>query len=109
LFAVGVNSLLALMAPLFIGYGFLGLVIPSAAVLSLEHHGEIAGTASALMGSIQMIVGSALMALAGLFANGNPEPMVFGIAGCAVGAFLVAQISLKRVAAAPTAGLLQSG
>jgi DHA1 family bicyclomycin/chloramphenicol resistance-like MFS transporter len=99
LFAAGVDSLFALMAPLFIGYGFLGLVIPSTAVLSLEHHGAIAGTASALMGALQMIIGSSIMALAGLFANGTPKPMVFGIAACAVAAFLVTQFALRRVAA----------
>jgi DHA1 family bicyclomycin/chloramphenicol resistance-like MFS transporter len=97
LFALGAGSLFALMAPLFIGYGFLGLVIPTTAVLSLEHHGAIAGTASALMGALQMIIGSATMALAGLFADGTPTPMVFGIAACAVAAFLVTQFALRRV------------
>jgi len=97
IFAGGADNLFALMVPLFIGYGFLGLVIPTTAVLALEHHGAIAGTASALMGSIQMIVGSAIMALAGLFANGDPQPMAYGIAGCAIAAFLVTQFALKRV------------
>ncbi len=99
LFATGANSLIALMAPLFIGYGFLGLVIPTSAVLALEHHGAIAGTASALMGSLQMIIGSAIMALAGLFANGTPKPMAFGIAACAVASFVAAVSSLRRVSA----------
>lgn len=98
-FAAGIDNLFALMAPLFIGYGFLGLVIPTTAVLALEHHGAIAGTASALMGALQMIIGSAVMALAGLFANGLPQPMVFGIAACAVAALLVTQLALRRVAA----------
>jgi len=98
-FASGIDNLFALMAPLFIGYGFLGLVIPTTAVLALEHHGAIAGTASALMGALQMIIGSAVMALAGLFANGMPQPMVYGIAACAVAAFLVTQLALRRVAA----------
>ncbi len=31
-------------------FGFLGLVVPSTAVLALDRHGAIAGTASALMG-----------------------------------------------------------
>jgi DHA1 family bicyclomycin/chloramphenicol resistance-like MFS transporter len=103
LFASGIDNLFALMAPLFIGYGFLGLVIPTTAVLALEHHGAIAGTASALMGALQMIIGSAVMALAGLFANGMPQPMVYGVAACAVAAFLVTQLALRRVAAAPVA------
>jgi DHA1 family bicyclomycin/chloramphenicol resistance-like MFS transporter len=98
-FAAGIDNLFALMAPLFIGYGFLGLVIPTTAVLALEHHGAIAGTASALMGALQMIIGSAVMALAGLFANGMPQPMAYGIAACAVAAFLVTQLALRRVAA----------
>ncbi len=51
LFALGSDSLPLMMAFLFIGYGFLGLVLPSSAVLSLEEHGNIAGTASALMGA----------------------------------------------------------
>jgi DHA1 family bicyclomycin/chloramphenicol resistance-like MFS transporter len=103
LFALGINGLLALMGPLFIGYGFLGLVIPASAVLALERHGEIAGTASALMGSLQMIVGSAAMALAGLFANGKPEPMAFGVAACATGAFLVTWLTLRHTAPAEAA------
>lgn len=99
LFAMGVNSLIALMAPLFIGYGFLGLVIPTSAVLALELHGAIAGTASALMGSLQMIIGSAIMALAGLFANGTPKPMAFGIAACAVASFIAASYSVRHASA----------
>ncbi len=98
-FAAGVDNLFALMAPLFVGYGFLGLVIPTTAVLALEHHGAIAGTASALMGALQMIIGSAIMALAGLFADGTPRPMVFGIAACAIAAFVATQVALRRVRA----------
>jgi DHA1 family bicyclomycin/chloramphenicol resistance-like MFS transporter len=94
LMTLGADSLALMMALLFVGYGFLGVVIPAAAVLSLEHHGEIAGTASALMGSIQMVTGAAVMAVAGLFTNGAPQPMVIGIAACAVTAFLVTQIAL---------------
>ncbi len=92
----GVNSLFVMMGFLFVGYGFLGLVLPTTAVLAMEHHGEIAGTASALMGSLQMIVGSVMMALAGFFADGTPQPMILGIAGCAVGSFLVAQFALRK-------------
>jgi MFS transporter, DHA1 family, multidrug resistance protein len=107
LFASGINSLLALMLPLFVGYGFLGLVIPTSAVLALEHHGEIAGTASALMGSLQMIIGSALMALAGLFANGGPEPMVFAIAACATATLLVTWLTLKHAGPAQSMAIAE--
>jgi DHA1 family bicyclomycin/chloramphenicol resistance-like MFS transporter len=40
------------------------------------------------------VTGAAVMAVAGLFTNGAPQPMVIGIAACAVTAFLVTQIAL---------------
>jgi DHA1 family bicyclomycin/chloramphenicol resistance-like MFS transporter len=92
----GVDGLVVMIVFLFIGYGFLGLVIPSSAVLSLEDHGEIAGTASALMGSLQMVIGAAIMGFVGIFANGTPRPMLLGIAGCAIAAFIVAQVALRK-------------
>ena len=50
---------------LFVGYGFLGLVIPTTSVLAMEEHGEIAGTASALMGTLHFATGAVAMAVAG--------------------------------------------
>jgi hypothetical protein len=41
------------------------------------------------------------MAVAGLFADGAPQPMVIGIAACGVAAFLVAQIALRRSVKVP--------
>ncbi|MEQ1950430.1 multidrug effflux MFS transporter [Mesorhizobium sp. CN2-181] len=82
--ATGVESLAFMAVALFIGYGFLGLVIPTTSVLAMEDHGEIAGTASALMGTLHMITGVAAMTVTGLFANGLPMPMISGIAACAV-------------------------
>jgi DHA1 family bicyclomycin/chloramphenicol resistance-like MFS transporter len=97
----GENAPATHMAFLFVSYGFLGVVIPTASVLALERYGAIAGTASALMGSIQMVTGAVVMAVAGLFADGAPQPMVIGIAACGVAAFLVAQIVLRRSVKVP--------
>ena len=74
---------------LFVGYGLLGLVIPTTSVLAMEEHGEIAGTASALMGTLHMVTGVAAMTVSGFFANGLPLPMVTGIAACAAIALLL--------------------
>jgi DHA1 family bicyclomycin/chloramphenicol resistance-like MFS transporter len=93
----GIARLDVMLAMLFIGYGFLGLVVPTTAVLALEEHGAIAGTASALMGTLQFMTGALVMAVIGPFANGTAQPMVIGIAGCAIVAFVISLVTLRHV------------
>jgi DHA1 family bicyclomycin/chloramphenicol resistance-like MFS transporter len=100
--AAGYDRLFLMAGFLFVGYCFLGLVVPNSSVLSLERHGAIAGTASALLGTLQLTVATALMGLASLFSNGTPLPMVTGIAACALVCFLLTRIShLTEDALAP--------
>jgi DHA1 family bicyclomycin/chloramphenicol resistance-like MFS transporter len=94
--STGVDRLDVMAALLFVGYGFVGLVIPSTSVLAMEEHGTIAGTASALMGTLHFAIGAAAMGVAGLFFDGTPLPMVFGIAICAVIALGLTQVTLGR-------------
>ena len=94
--AAGVDSLYLMAAMLFFGFGFLGLVIPTTSVLAMEEQGAIAGTASALMGTLHMITGVAAMTITGLFANGMPMPMITGIAVCAVIALLLTLGALRK-------------
>jgi DHA1 family bicyclomycin/chloramphenicol resistance-like MFS transporter len=103
--ASGVDSLAVLASLLFVGYGFLGLVIPTVSVLAMEEHGEIAGTASALMGTLHFATGIVAMGVSGLFFDGTPLPMVASITACAVIAFVLAQATLgsRRQAASAEA------
>ena len=94
-----VDSLPLMMTLLFIGFGFLGLLLPAAGVLSLEDHGAVAGSASALLGAIQMITAAASMTVVGVFADHTPAPMLIGIALCAVAALLVTLWTLRRLPA----------
>ncbi len=95
----GVDRLDVMLALLFIGYGFLGLVVPTTAVLALDKHGAIAGTASALMGTLQFVTGALAMAITGVFADGTALPMLAGIAGCAVVALVITRMTLGKSAA----------
>ena len=90
---------------LFVANGFLGLVIPTTSVLAMEEHGEIAGTAAALMGTLHMVTGVVAMTVSGIFANGQPLPMVTGIAVCAAIALFLTLATLKpgEEVAAPAA------
>lgn len=95
----GVDGMWPMLSLLFIGFGCLGLVMPSSAVLALDAHGEIAGTASALMGTLQFMTGAAVMAVVGLFVNGTARPMLAGIAGAATLTLLITFKTLGRVQA----------
>jgi DHA1 family bicyclomycin/chloramphenicol resistance-like MFS transporter len=90
----GLTQLWLLLAMLFVGYGFLGLVVPTSAVLALDKHGAIAGTASALMGTMQFVTGAIVMAVVGQFLDGTALPMVAGIAGSAIITYLLTMMTL---------------
>jgi len=81
---------------LFVGYGFLGLVVPVTAVLALENHGKTAGTASALMGTLQFTTAAIAMAVSGLVFNGTALPMVATIAACAAIGFTITFVTLRK-------------
>ena len=92
---LGIDRLDVMAAFLFGGYGFLGMIIPTAAVLALEHHGRIAGTASAMMGTIQFVTSAVVVGLGGMFADGTSLPMVTVIAVCSVVVFMLSLAVLR--------------
>lgn len=96
LFALGVEALPVMLVLLFIGFGFLGLIVPASAILALESHGPIAGTASALMGTLQFGTGALMIAISGQVANGAGLPMIACIAGASAMTWLFAQTSLRK-------------
>jgi DHA1 family bicyclomycin/chloramphenicol resistance-like MFS transporter len=98
--AVGIDSLAVLIALLFLAFAFLGLVIPSTMVLALEDHGPIAGMASALGGTLQMVMGGMMIVIVSLFFDGTALPMVTTIALCAVGALALTIAPMRRRKAA---------
>jgi DHA1 family bicyclomycin/chloramphenicol resistance-like MFS transporter len=92
----GVDNAVVLWGMLFASFGCLGLVIPSTAVLALENHGPTAGTASALMGTLQLATGAAMIVLVSAFFDGTSLSMVAAIAACGLTAFSLSLKVLKR-------------
>ncbi|WP_374831788.1 multidrug effflux MFS transporter [Paenochrobactrum pullorum] len=92
----GAHSYLMIASFLFAGFGFLGLVIPTTAVLALEDHGKIAGTASALMGTLQFLVAALAIGISSVFSDGTILPMVAGITLSIVTAFVLTLIVLRK-------------
>ena len=93
----GFDALPVVMAGLFIGNAFLGLVMPTAMVMSLDPHPDIAGLASSIGGTFQMLTGGVMIAVVGPFMDNTAATMVPAIALCAVLAFVTAAASLPRL------------
>lgn len=94
---LGLDQLWVVIAGLFIGNAFLGLVMPTSMVMALDPHPDIAGLASSLGGTIQMLTGGAMIVAAGAFLDNTALPMVAAIACCAALAWLSAFLSLPRL------------
>lgn len=92
----GVDRLDVLIVLLFVAFAWLGLVIPATMVLALEDHGPIAGMASALGGTLQMVTGGVMILIVSLFFDGTARPMVAAIALCALGALALCLLTLRR-------------
>jgi MFS transporter, DHA1 family, multidrug resistance protein len=68
-------------------------------VMALDDHGDIAGLASSLGGTMQMLAGGLMIALAGPFFDGTATPMLGAIAVCGVIAFALSRLVRSRQAA----------
>ncbi|APW43475.1 multidrug effflux MFS transporter [Rhodoferax saidenbachensis] len=90
----GVDRLDVLIVTMLIGFGFLGLVVPATSVLALDNHGAIAGSASALMGTLQFLTGAVVMAITGQFVDGSARPMVVALTSCALIAWTITRLTL---------------
>jgi DHA1 family bicyclomycin/chloramphenicol resistance-like MFS transporter len=99
LMVLGVGGWFAFMAPLFFVISAAGLSFPNAPAIALNRHGESAGTAAALLGASQFMIGGMVAPLVGVFANGTPVPMAFimvGTTGLAAVLLLTARKALTK-------------
>ncbi len=74
-----------------------GFSFPNSAALSLAPFTKEAGTASALMGAMQMGFGALASALVGLISNGTTLPMTGVMAGCALSGLIILSLGRKRI------------
>lgn len=96
----GVVNLWLCMAGLFLANACLGLIIPTAMVMALDEHGDIAGLASSLGGTLQMLAGGLMIVAVGPFFDGTATPMLGAIALCGVLVLALSRLVRSRQAAA---------
>jgi DHA1 family bicyclomycin/chloramphenicol resistance-like MFS transporter len=93
--------LLGLFSTIFLIWIFLstqGFAFPNSSALCLAPFSKNAGTASALMGAIQLGFGAISTALVSIFNNGTPMPMAAVMCVCAISSFVVLLIGRRIIA-----------
>ena len=85
------------VAGLFLGNACLGVIVPTTMVMALDPHGENAGLASSLGGTLHVLSGAVIVVLTGLFFDGTALPMIAAIALCALLALAVALVTLRSI------------
>ena len=78
-----------ILVPLFFFIAMHGFVSPNSTALAMAPHGRVAGIASALMGTVQFVLGATAGSLIGAFADGTARPFAAVVGGCGVLAFLM--------------------
>jgi DHA1 family bicyclomycin/chloramphenicol resistance-like MFS transporter len=94
--ATRLGGLPGLLAPLFICIASVGLISPNTTAVAMEPHGRIAGSASALLGTLQFVLGAGVGALVGALYNGTALPMAATIAACEIAALVTFQTLAAR-------------
>jgi DHA1 family bicyclomycin/chloramphenicol resistance-like MFS transporter len=69
--STGTGGLPGLLAPLWVTIATVGLVFPNAPAVAMSRHGEMAGSAAALLGAAQFGIGGSAAPLVGLLGNGK--------------------------------------
>ncbi|MDQ1090213.1 MULTISPECIES: multidrug effflux MFS transporter [unclassified Siphonobacter] len=96
---------MGLLSIMFIYLFFHGFISPNAAATALFPFKRYAGSASALLGCIQMLIGAAASGLVSYFHNGTALPMVVGMAlSSTLGYFLLISPKLARRNLQPVSG-----
>jgi DHA1 family bicyclomycin/chloramphenicol resistance-like MFS transporter len=84
----GFGGFAGILVPLWCFIACHGFILPNTTALAMAPHGQVAGSASALLGTLQFVLGAAAGSLVSGFANDTAIPMSAVVAGCAAFAFL---------------------
>ncbi|WP_374979776.1 multidrug effflux MFS transporter [Pseudomonas solani] len=96
------EALWPLLVPLFGCIASLGIIIPNASASAMAGQGRHAGSASALMGSLQFSVAAGAAALVGVLHDGSAMPMAMVICLCGVGAVCASLVTWRLTRGQPS-------
>ena len=96
----GQNSLAGFSLGFLLFIGSLGWIGPNATACALATHGQMAGTASALNGSLGFLLATLAGSLVGVLHDGTGQPLALVMAFCGIGAWLTHQVLIRPLAQA---------
>jgi MFS transporter, DHA1 family, multidrug resistance protein len=94
--SIGGLSVWALLVPMFVIVSSLAFVLPNATALALADHPAVAGTASALLGVIQFLVGAIAAPLVGVAGPDTAVPMGVVMVVLALGALAAQRVAARQ-------------
>ena len=97
----GLDRPVGVVIPVMLSMGSMGFVMPNAAVGALSRHAAQAGSASALMGTIQFTLAALSGVMVGALTDGTPRPMAAMVLAGAIGAFTANRLRPRDKAEAP--------
>lgn len=103
--AADIGGLPMVVGPLWFIMAASGFALPNTPALALTRHGEAAGTAAALLGSTQFLIGGLIAPLVGAFGSGSVLPMA---AVMAVTTAIAATLALAAVRGSGTSSDAQT-
>ncbi len=80
------------VAGLAVNVAALGAILPLSAAMAMAPHGRVAGSASALLGTLQFSLGAMAGALTGLLHDGTSMPMAVVVASSSLGGYLAYRV-----------------
>ncbi|MEZ0483330.1 multidrug effflux MFS transporter [Fibrella aquatica] len=96
--ASGSLGLYTLIGLLFLFLSCQGFTFPNSAALAMAPFTQRAGSASALLGALQMVCGSVASAMVGVFFNGTATPMVVIMLVCCLLGLTMLLLGRRRIA-----------
>jgi DHA1 family bicyclomycin/chloramphenicol resistance-like MFS transporter len=101
--ATGLGGLLGIAVPLFVYVGCVGLVSPNAIALAMAPQGAQAGSASALVGTLQFSIAAIAATAVGAIHQQSALPMAMIVAICGSSGLILHRWLVGRAAARPRA------
>jgi DHA1 family bicyclomycin/chloramphenicol resistance-like MFS transporter len=92
--SVGGLGVWAVLIPIYVIVSSLSFVMPNATALALSDHAGVAGTASALLGVIQFMVGAGVAPLVGAAGTDSAVPMAAVMTAVALGALAARRVAV---------------